>query len=152
MVVQDFERWIAEGATWPDESVPAFHLPKNERPSIWRSARNSHWCWQPITPPSIPVAESAKKLHPIDQLIRAKLAYAGLLPSKPADKRTWLRRVTFDLTGLPPSLTEIENFIADKSDDSFRDRSRPITRISPLWRKVGKALDGFSALRRDMRT
>ena len=119
-VVQDFERWIAEGATWPDESVPVFSSSKKRKSFNLEKRRNSHWCWQPITPPSIPVAESAKKLHPIDQLIRAKLAYAGLLPSKPADKRTWLRRVTFDLTGLPPSLADIENFIADKSDDSFQ--------------------------------
>ena len=119
-VVQDFERWIAEGATWPDESVPVLSSSKKRKSFNLEKRRNSHWCWQPITPPSIPVAESAKKLHPIDQLIRAKLAYAGLLPSKPADKRTWLRRVTFDLTGLPPSLADIENFIADKSDDSFQ--------------------------------
>jgi len=119
-VVQDFERWIAEGATWPDVSVPVLSSSKKRKSFNLEKRRNSHWCWQPITPPSIPVAESAKKLHPIDQLIRAKLAYAGLLPSKPADKRTWLRRVTFDLTGLPPSLADIENFIADKSDDSFQ--------------------------------
>ena len=119
-VVQDFERWILEGATWPNESVPALSSSKKRKSFNLEKRKNSHWCWQPITPPNIPVAESAKKLHPIDQLIRAKLAFAGLLPSKPTDKRTWLRRVTFDLTGLPPSLADIENFIADKSDDSFQ--------------------------------
>ena len=119
-VVQDFERWIAEGATWPDESVPALSSSKKRKSFNLEKRKNSHWCWQPITPPGIPVAESAKKLHPIDQLIRAKLALTGLFPSKPADKRTWRRRVTFDLTGLPPSLADIENFIADKSDDSFQ--------------------------------
>lgn len=119
-VVQDFERWISEGATWPDESVPTLSSSNKRKSFNLEKRKNSHWCWQPINPPGIPVAESAKKLHPIDQLIRAKLAFTGLLPSQPADKRTWLRRVTFDLIGLPPSLTDIENFIADKSDDSFQ--------------------------------
>ena len=81
--------------------------------------RKEHWCWQPINPPLISVAESIKDLHPIDQLIREKLAEAGLLSSRSADKRTWLRRVTFDLTGLPPSLSDIENFLSDNSDNSY---------------------------------
>jgi len=118
-IVSDFEKWIDNGAIWPKEPVPAFSSSKKRTSFKLEKRKNSHWCWQPITPPSIPVAESAKKLDPIDQLIREKLAYAALLPSMPADKRTWLRRVTFDLTGLPPSLTEIENFIADKSNNSF---------------------------------
>ena len=118
--ISDLEHWISSGAVWTDEPVPNSSS-KSERSSFnIEKRKNSHWCWQPIIPPSIPVAQSAKKLHPIDQLIRAKLAFAGLYPSKPADKRIWLRRVTFDLTGLPPSLADIENFIADKSDNSFQ--------------------------------
>ena len=66
-----------------------------------------------------PVAESVENLHPIDQLIREKVAQVGLTPSKPADKRTWLRRVTYDLTGLPPSLSDIENFLSDNSFNSY---------------------------------
>ena len=118
-IVSDFEKWIDNGAFWPKEPVPAFSSSKKRTSFKLEKRKNSHWCWQPITPPSIPVSESAIKLDPIDQLIRAKLAYAGLFPSQSGDKRTWLRRVTFDLTGLPPSLTDIENFIADKSDYSF---------------------------------
>ena len=53
-------------------------------------------------------------------MIREKLAHAGLLPSKSADKRTWLRRVTFDLIGLPPTLPEIENFLLDNSKNSYQ--------------------------------
>ena len=69
-------------------------------------------------------------------MIREKLAYADLLPSKPADKRTWLRRVTFDLTGLPPSLSEIENFLSDHSDNSFEvvvDRLLASPRYGEKW-------------------
>ena len=53
-------------------------------------------------------------------MIREKLAHAGLLPSKSTDKRTWLRRLTFDLTGLPPTLPEIDNFLSDNSDNSYQ--------------------------------
>lgn len=118
-VVSDFEKWIDTGAFWPKEPVPAL-LSSNKRSSFnLEKRKNSHWCWQPITSPDIPVAESFKNLHPIDQLIHAKLASEGILPSKYADKRTWLRRVTFDLTGLPPRFSDIENFLADKSVNCF---------------------------------
>ena len=117
--IKNFETWIRNGAIWPNEIVPELSSAENRTAFNIEKRRQKHWCWQPITPPSIPVAKSAKNLHPIDQLIREKLSFAGILHSKPADKRTWLRRVTFDLTGLPPTLTDIENFISDKSDNSY---------------------------------
>jgi hypothetical protein len=119
-VISDLEKWINEGAVWPVEPVPSFSS-KAERSSFNLAKRKKeHWSWQPITSPTIPVSESTQNLHPIDQLIREKLAHAGLLPSKSADKRTWLRRVTFDLTGLPPTLPEIENFLSDNSENSYQ--------------------------------
>ena len=119
-VISDLEKWINEGAVWPEEPVPSFSS-KAERSSFNLAKRKKeHWSWQPITSPTIPVSELAQNLHPIDQLIREKLAHAGLIPSKSADKRTWLRRVTFDLTGLPPTLPEIENFLLDNSENSYQ--------------------------------
>ena len=117
--IENIETWIKNGAFWPDEPIPELSSSKKRSVFNIEKRRKEHWCWQPITPPSIPVAESSKDLHPIDQLIREKVAQAGLLPSKATDKRTWLRRVTFDLTGLPPSLSDIENFLSDNSDNSY---------------------------------
>ena len=118
--ISDLENWINDGAAWPKESVPNLSS-KSERSSFNLAKRKKeHWSWQPITSPTIPVIESTQNLHPIDQLIREKIAHAGLLPSKSADKRTWLRRVTFDLTGLPPTLSEIDNFLSDNSDNSYQ--------------------------------
>jgi len=117
--IGDIEIWIKNGAFWPEEPVPEISSAKKRTAFNIEKRRKEHWCWQPITPPNIPIAESAKNLHPIDQLIRDKLAYAGLSPSEPADKRTWLRRVTFDLIGLPPSLSDIEEFLSDNSDNSY---------------------------------
>ena len=114
--IKDFEAWIENGAMWPNEPVP--ELSSTQKRSVFsiEKRRNEHWCWQPINAPDLSVSQSASKLHPIDQLIREKLTTAGLSPSDAADKRTWLRRVTYDLTGLPPNLTEIEDFLTDNSE------------------------------------
>ena len=117
--IGNIETWIKNGAFWPVEPVP--ELSSTQRRSVFNleKRRKEHWCWQPITQPKMPVADSIKNLHPIDQFIRDKLAYADLSPSKPAEKRTWLRRVTYDLIGLPPSLSDIENFLSDDSEKSY---------------------------------
>ena len=117
--INDIETWIKNGAFWPDEPVPELSSAKKRSVFNIEKRRKEHWCWQPITSPSLPVAESVENLHPIDQLIREKVAQVGLTPSKPGDKRTWLRRVTYDLTGLPPSLSDIENFLSDNSVNSY---------------------------------
>ena len=115
----DIETWIKKGAFWPDEPIPELSSAKKRSVFSIEKRRKEHWCWQTITPPTLPVSESAGNLHPIDQLIREKVAQVGLTPSKPADKRTWLRRVTYDLTGLPPRLSDIENFLSDNSVNSY---------------------------------
>ena len=118
--IKDIETWIKNGAFWPDEPVP--ELSSSNKRSVFNldKRRKEHWCWKPIIPPSGSfVHEPGRNLHPIDQLIRNKLDQAGLLPSKSTDKRTWLRRVSYDLTGLPPSLSDIENFLSDNSDNPY---------------------------------
>ena len=64
------------------------------------------WPWTPLENPVPPAAG-----HPVDAFVDAKLKAAGIKPAPPADKRTLLRRVTFDLTGLPPTLAEIGAFL-----------------------------------------
>jgi len=75
------------------------------------SARAKHWSFQPIAPPP--------GGHSIDGFIREALEEHGLALSPPAERRAWLRRVTFDLTGLPPTPEEVEGFLADASPDAF---------------------------------
>jgi hypothetical protein len=93
-------RWIEEGAKWA-----------------------THWAYVPPRRPPLPQIKQAKwTRNAIDYFIAARLEREGMSPSPPADKITLLRRVTFDLTGLPPTPAEIDSFLADKSPDAYEKR------------------------------
>ena len=100
-------RWITEGAK----------APANESPE--RDPRD-HWAFQPPKRPQIPdLADDAWSKNPIDRFIAATHRQHGLQPQPVADRRIWLRRVTLDLTGLPPSREESDSFLADPSPDAY---------------------------------
>jgi hypothetical protein len=83
--------------------------------------RRKHWAWQPVKKPPIPaIRRKDWPQNPIDNFILAKLEAKGLKPAPPADKYTLLRRVTYDLIGLPPTPEEIHAFLADHSSDAYR--------------------------------
>ena len=109
-------QWIKDGAVWPALEIPedlqAGH-PEYER------LRKEHWSWQPLKTPQVPTVTGAWSVDDIDRFVLAKLNEAGLVPVPDADRVTLLRRVTFDLTGLPPSPTEIRDFLADSSPQAL---------------------------------
>ena len=112
-VVADLAKWIAMGA--PDPRT----APAAARGATGRRARN-HWAFQPIKAQAIPlVRHAAWPRTPVDRLVLARLEERGLSPSAPADKRTLIRRATFDLIGLPPTPAEVDAFLADHSPDAF---------------------------------
>ena len=117
--VQDFEKWISDGAFWPDEPIPIPLSSKKRTSFNLEKRKNSHWCWQPIKKPSIP-QQVDNQDNQIDYFIGKRLIEARLLPALASDKRTWLRRVTFDLIGLPPTMKEIASFISDESENAFK--------------------------------
>lgn len=80
-----------------------------------------HWAFIPPVRPAVPVARSPKleARNPIDRFIVSRLEREGVQPSSPAGKATLLRRVTLDLTGLPPSIDEINEFLADDAPDAY---------------------------------
>ena len=91
------KRWIEEGATWKE-----------------------HWSFVPPVRQAVPsVKTTAWIRNPIDQFILAKLEAAGLQPGPEADRRTLIRRVSLDLTGLPPAPEEVEAFVNDRSKDAY---------------------------------
>jgi hypothetical protein len=78
------------------------------------------WAFQPVQRPSLPIVSDATwARNPIDQFVLANMSSAGLSPAAEADKLTLIRRVTFDLTGLPPTPQEIRAFVADKSPVAY---------------------------------
>jgi Protein of unknown function (DUF1553)/Protein of unknown function (DUF1549) len=83
-------------------------------------ARARHWAFDPPGQPEVPaVRDQAWTRSPIDRFILAGLEARELRPARPADKRTLIRRATFDLTGLPPTPDELDAFLADQSSDAF---------------------------------
>src|SRR5262245_24795941 len=85
------------------------------------SPSRGNWAYTTPQQPSIPsVSNRAWIANPVDAFILAKLEEQKLQPSPRADKLTLLRRVTFDLTGLPPTVDEQEAFLSDRSDDAYR--------------------------------
>ncbi|HXW04994.1 MAG TPA: DUF1553 domain-containing protein [Vicinamibacterales bacterium] len=93
-------RWIAEGATW-----------------------DTHWAYTaPLRPEPPAVRDGSWIRNPIDQFVLARLEQDGLEPSKEADRETLLRRVTYDLTGLPPTPAEIDAYLADRSPGAYERR------------------------------
>jgi hypothetical protein len=112
-VVADFEAWILRGAADPRDAIPP------TRGDDLQAARK-HWAFQPIRRPPIPaVAHPEWVSSPVDAFVLKQLGDRGLSPSPRADRRTLLRRVTYDLTGLPPTTEEAEAFEKDKSPDAF---------------------------------
>ena len=93
--------WIDEGASWPDE--------------LAGKSQQSHWSLQPLIKPVVPKAD----VNPIDAFVRAKLAAKQLVPSPESDRPTLIRRLSFDLIGLPPTLDEIEAFVSDTSPQAY---------------------------------
>src|SRR6185503_2398381 len=91
------------------------------------SGGTGHWSFQPVQDPPLPaVKDSSWPAAPLDRFILACLEREGLPPAPPAEPRVWLRRVTFDLTGLPPTPEEIDRFLADGSPDA---RARVVDRL-----------------------
>lgn len=108
--------WIRAGAEWPDSAA----APVSAGGFDLQRRKALHWAWQPIRKPAVPrVAETAWVRNPIDAFILAGLQAKGLRPAPPADRRTLIRRVTFDLIGLPPTPAEVEAFTQDRSPDAY---------------------------------
>jgi hypothetical protein len=117
--VADLEAWVKMGAPDPRSGKQAGIL----KTASDRDKAKSHWAFQPVRKPPVPTTRSIQLKRwaqtPIDHFILGKMDEKGLLPSMPADRYTLIRRAYFDLTGLPPSPEDVENFIRDESPEAF---------------------------------
>jgi hypothetical protein len=110
--IDALEEWVRRGLPWPE---------KHEQVAVAAASditpeQRAFWSFQPVRRPVPPrVRNSAWPRTDIDRFILTKLEAANLTPAPPADERTWLRRVTLDLIGLPPEPGDVEAFVNDKS-------------------------------------
>jgi hypothetical protein len=108
------KKWVIDGAAWPEEKSTA-----SRQPGITEADRK-HWAFQPVADPPLPaIRDSAWPQTDLDRFILAPLEAAGVKPAGVADRRTMIRRVTFDLTGLPPTPEEIRDYLADDKPGAF---------------------------------
>ncbi len=131
--VQWFRDWVSAGAVWPGEEERAEILASGDwhfgdriqvktsggQDESWdkrRYKRSQLWAFFPLTDPEIPTSQYE---HPVDAFLHQKLKKVGLAMANKADKRTLIRRATFDLTGLPPTAEEVDAFMNDNSEDAY---------------------------------
>ena len=108
--IEVIRAWIAGGAAWPEGLVLKDRKFDGE---TW-------WSLRPLRRPEVPATKAAGWARtPIDVFVLASLEAKGLSPSPEADRRTLIRRVTFDLTGLPPTPEEVDAFVKDRSPDAY---------------------------------
>ena len=134
--IADLTHWIRDGAAWPAVKVS----PSLGRPKEWyEPLRKEHWGWQPLKEPQIPTVRASSSSwarDELDRFILAGLEIAGIEPVGDADKVTLLRRVTFDLTGLPPTPADVDAFLVDNTPDAYAkvvDRLLASSQFGERW-------------------
>lgn len=133
--------WVRMGAPWPSAKsgatvkTEANWAKRNQRE--FNDAEKGFWSFQPMAKSEPPdVRDKAWVNTPIDAYVLAKLEERNLKPAPPADRLTWLRRATYDLTGLPPTGKEMSDFLSDQSPKSFEkvvDRLLASPRYGEKW-------------------
>ncbi|MCA1686681.1 MAG: DUF1549 domain-containing protein, partial [Planctomycetia bacterium] len=112
--VEALAAWVKMGAPWTAET------PRKAATGEALTMSAGHWAFRPVRPGPIPAVTDGDWVRtPVDAFILAGLETAGLRPSPEADRRTLIRRATFDLTGLPPSPDEVDAFLKDGRPDAY---------------------------------
>ena len=110
------KEWVALGAPWPDEPQGGGSIRAD---GTITEADRQFWSFQPIADPAPPAVKGRDwPRRPLDAYVLARLEAEGLHPAPEADRRTFIRRASFDLVGLPPSAAEVEAFVADPAPDA----------------------------------
>ena len=129
--VDDIVRWIADGAVWgsvKDQGLQPYEISEEHE---------AHWAFQPLSTAPVPESASLDSTpNAVDRFILNRLEREGLQPSPLAGKRTLVRRVSYDLTGLPPTPDEVDASLADTSDDAYEelvDRLLDSPRYGERW-------------------
>ncbi|MEZ6044645.1 MAG: PSD1 and planctomycete cytochrome C domain-containing protein [Planctomycetaceae bacterium] len=111
-------KWVEMKAPWPDEEIEPIIDPFEEK----IAAGQEHWAFQPVEPVPVPETKAPDWVsNPIDAFILEKLEANNMSPAAPADRAKLIRRVYYDLTGLPPSIEEVRQFVNDDSPAAYAE-------------------------------
>ncbi|MDA1006095.1 MAG: PSD1 and planctomycete cytochrome C domain-containing protein [Verrucomicrobia bacterium] len=116
-----FAEWVKRGLPWTPEDADYLVEVEDEHGEITtiNETTKSYWSYKPMVRPEVPVVDDAAWSGPIDAFIYEGVRKAGLMPNEEADRAELIRRVQYDLTGLPPSLEEVRAFEEDQSADAW---------------------------------
>ena len=129
--IDALEEWVRRGAPWPATAV-------TEAPGDGRYERlvRDHWAFQPVEKTPLPEVAEARWSRPTDRFIYRALEEKGLSPAEPAERRILIRRLSYVLTGLPPTAEESDRFAADDSPEAYErlvDRLLHSPRFGEHW-------------------
>ncbi|MBX3436960.1 MAG: DUF1549 domain-containing protein, partial [Planctomycetaceae bacterium] len=111
--------WVAMGAPWPTPAGDGGPTRDGVGSEFDLEARSARWSFQPLDRPTIPTVQNVDWCRtPMDRFLLAKLEEHGVTPAPETDRRTWLRRVSFDVIGLPPTPEEVDTFVNDPSPNA----------------------------------
>lgn len=111
--------WIDQGAAWPDDSSGGGES-ATAKGTAKESKLEKHWAYvKPVRPEPPPVKNTSWVRNPVDNFVLAKLESEGLAPSHEASREALIRRLSLDLTGLPPSVREVDEFVSDRNPDAY---------------------------------
>src|SRR4051812_851154 len=131
------ERQVLDFIAWVDMGAPDPRVAQSSSSKVTTADKRNFWSFQPPREPAVPgVKDASWGKTPVDRFILAKLDEKGLKPSPEADRRTLIRRATFDLTGLPPTPEEVDAFVSDGSPDAYEkliDRLLASPRYGERW-------------------
>ena len=136
-VIEDIRAWIEAGAPWPEAEPAPISGASDEGFDLAERKQRYPWIWEPpLSQPPPSTRDNRWPRDPVDRFLLSRLEQEGLAPAPPADRRTWLRRVSFALTGLPPSPEEIQRFVSDRRPDAHAilvDRLLASPRFGERW-------------------
>lgn len=147
-----FEKWISDGAAWPDDQTIAEHI--HTSGYDWKKWRSKHWSFQPVTLPDPPEVQRETWIQSdLDRFVLARLEAAEISPAPAAEPGELVRRIYFDLIGLPPSPQQVESFLGAWENDSRQAVSSLVEELlaSPHygerwgrhWLDVARYSDGY---------
>lgn len=145
--IDTLAKWVEIGAPWPQEEV----VQQQTKSYDWSKVREQHWAWQPIPRPEPPKVDNAAwPRNPIDSFVLNKLEANKLSPAAAIEKRELIRRVYFDLIGLPPSPEEVSAFVKDGGENAYANLIDGLLesphygeRWGRHWLDVARYSDGF---------